>query len=107
MPEKNMKEQMEQLRRQVIQRIRQSVLQQRQKLTVAETGDLIDEVVKALLAAGVIGVFIARQATFSAEIGGCQAECGSASGMSAAGLVTLAGGRLDQAILRKLQRRST
>jgi L-serine dehydratase len=57
-----------------------------------------DDVIKALLAAGMIGVFIARQATFSAEIGGCQAECGSASGMSAAGLVTLAGGRLEQAI---------
>ena len=57
-----------------------------------------DEVVKALLAAGIIGVFIAREATFSAEIGGCQAECGSASGMSAAGLVTLAGGSLEQAI---------
>ncbi len=57
-----------------------------------------DDVVKALLAAGLIGVFIARGATFSAEIGGCQAECGSASGMSAAGLVTLAGGSLEQAI---------
>ncbi len=57
-----------------------------------------DDVVKALLAAGMIGVFIARQATFSAEIGGCQAECGSASGMSAAGLVTLAGGSLKQTI---------
>jgi len=57
-----------------------------------------DDVVKALLAAGIIGVFIARGATFSAEIGGCQAECGSASGMSAAGLVTLAGGSLEQAI---------
>jgi L-serine dehydratase len=57
-----------------------------------------DDVVKALLAAGMIGVFIARRATFSAEVGGCQAECGSASGMSAAGLVTLAGGTLEQAI---------
>ena len=57
-----------------------------------------DDAVKALLAAGIIGVFIARDATFSAEIGGCQAECGSASGMSAAGLVTLAGGSLEQAI---------
>lgn len=57
-----------------------------------------DAAVKALLAAGIIGVFIARGATFSAEIGGCQAECGSASGMSAAGLVTLAGGSLEQAV---------
>jgi L-serine dehydratase len=57
-----------------------------------------DDVVKALLAAGMIGVFIAERATFSAEIGGCQAECGSASGMSAAGLVSLAGGSVEQAV---------
>jgi len=57
-----------------------------------------DDVVKALLAAGLVGVFIARRATFSAEVGGCQAECGSASGMAAAGLVTLADGTLEQAI---------
>ena len=57
-----------------------------------------DDAVKALLAAGMIGVFIAEHATFSAEVGGCQAECGSASGMAAAGLVTLAGGTVEQAI---------
>jgi L-serine dehydratase len=57
-----------------------------------------DEVVKAMLAAGIIGLFISNQATFSAEIGGCQAECGSASGMAAAGLVTLIKGNIDQAI---------
>jgi L-serine dehydratase len=57
-----------------------------------------DEAVKALLAAGMIGVFIAENATFAAEVGGCQAECGSASGMAAAGLVTLAGGTVEQAV---------
>ena len=57
-----------------------------------------DEAVKALLAAGMIGVFIAEKATFAAEVGGCQAECGSASGMTAAGLVTLAGGSVAQAV---------
>lgn len=57
-----------------------------------------DDAIKALLAAGMIGVFIAEQATFAAEVGGCQAECGSASGMAAAGLVTLAGGSVKQAI---------
>ena len=46
-----------------------------------------DTVAAALLAAGIIGVFIARDATFSAEVGGCQAECGAGSGMAAAGLV--------------------
>ena len=57
-----------------------------------------DDGVKAILAAGLIGVFIAESATFSAEVGGCQAECGSASGMAAAGLVTLAGGSVEQAV---------
>ena len=56
------------------------------------------EIVRAMLAAGLIGVFIAAQSTFAAEDAGCQAECGSASGMAAAGLVHLAGGDLQQAL---------
>lgn len=57
-----------------------------------------DEVVKAMLAAGVIGVFISEHSSFAAEVGGCQAECGAGSAMAAAGLVTLAGGSLQQAV---------
>lgn len=57
-----------------------------------------EELVQAMLAAGLIGVFIASRATFAAEVGGCQAECGSGSGMAAAALVTLARGTLQQAI---------
>ena len=57
-----------------------------------------DEVVKAMLAAGVVGIFISEHSSFSAEVGGCQAECGAGSSMAAAGLVTLAGGNLQQAI---------
>jgi len=57
-----------------------------------------DKIVHAMLAAGLIGVFIAAQATFAAEVGGCQAECGSGSGMAAAALVTLAGGTTRQAL---------
>jgi len=65
----------------------------------AETMGLAeDEITKAMLAAGMIGIFISAQATFSAEIGGCQAECGAASGMAAAALVTLAKGSTVQAI---------
>jgi L-serine dehydratase len=56
------------------------------------------EMTQALLAAGMIGVFIAAHATFAAEIGGCQAECGAGSGMAASALVTLAGGTTSQAI---------
>ena len=56
------------------------------------------EMAKAMLAAGLIGVFIATRWTFAAEVGGCQAEGGSAASMAAAALVTLAGGTRDQAI---------
>jgi len=58
----------------------------------------IDEMTRAMLSAGMIGVFIAAHATFAAEVGGCQAECGSGSGMAAAALVTLANGTLKQSV---------
>ena len=58
----------------------------------------MDEMTRAMLAGGMIGVFIAAHATFAAEIGGCQAECGAGSGMAASALVTLAGGTISQAI---------
>ncbi len=54
-----------------------------------------DERAKALLVAGLIGVFIAKDATFAAEEGGCMAECGSGSAMAAAAIVHLAGGSTD------------
>ncbi|KAA3652941.1 MAG: serine dehydratase, partial [Calditrichaeota bacterium] len=57
-----------------------------------------DDMVKGMLAAGLIGVFIAAHATFAAEVGGCQAECGSGSGMAAAALVSMAGGSLSQSL---------
>ena len=56
-----------------------------------------DDMARAMLAAGLIGVFIAGPWTFAAEVGGCQAEGGSAAAMAAAALVTLAGGTLSQA----------
>ena len=56
-----------------------------------------DDMTKAMLAAGMIGVFIAAYATFAAEVGGCQAEGGSASGMSAAALITMMNGTAEQA----------
>jgi L-serine dehydratase len=48
-----------------------------------------DHLTRALLAAGLIGVFIAQHGGFAAEEGGCQYECGAASGMTAAALVEL------------------
>lgn len=68
-------------------------------LGVADSLDLSDEeIVKALMIAGLIGVFIAAHSTFAAEVGGCQAECGSGSTMAAAAIVHLAGGNLNQSI---------
>jgi L-serine dehydratase len=56
------------------------------------------EMAKAMLASGVIGVFIATRWTFAAEVGGCQAEGGSAACMAAAALVDMAGGTLAQSV---------
>lgn len=68
-------------------------------LAMAEEMGLDEEAMaKALLASGLIGVFIATRWTFAAEVGGCQAEGGSAACMAAAALVTLAGGTLGQAV---------
>ena len=57
-----------------------------------------EQMVQGLFAAGIVGVFIAHQASFAAEVGGCQAECGSGSSMAAAGLVIMMGGSNQQAI---------
>lgn len=55
-----------------------------------------EESVRAMLVAGLIGVFIAKDSTFAAELGGCQAECGAASGMAAAAFTYLNGGNVKQ-----------
>ncbi|MFC2132984.1 L-serine ammonia-lyase, iron-sulfur-dependent, subunit alpha [Bacteroidota bacterium] len=57
-----------------------------------------DEMTRAMLAAGMIGIFIAHKSTFAAEVCGCQAECGAGSGMAAAALVTIKGGTTQQAL---------
>jgi len=57
----------------------------------------LDATARAMLAASLIGVFIAAQATF-AKVADCQAECGAGSAMAAAALVTPARGTTDQAL---------
>lgn len=57
----------------------------------------VDDMTKAMLSAGMIGILIAEHATFAGEVGGCQAECGSGSGMAAAGLIELMGGDIIKA----------
>ena len=66
---------------------------------IAHSLDLHEnEIVKAMLAAGLIGVFIAAHATFAAEVGGCMAETGSGGGMAAAAIVGMKGGTLHQCL---------
>jgi L-serine dehydratase len=48
-------------------------------------------------AAGLVGLFIAMDATFAAEVAGCQAETGAGSAMAAAGLVEMCGGTAQEA----------
>jgi L-serine dehydratase len=66
-------------------------------LAVADSLGIGEEArTRALLEAGLIGVFIATHSTFAAEVGGCMAECGSGAGMAAAAMVGLANGTLEQ-----------
>jgi L-serine dehydratase len=62
-------------------------------LAAAQAQGVAEEVLlRAMLAAGLIGVFVATRSSFAAEVGGCQAETGAAAAMAAAALVELAGG---------------
>ena len=56
------------------------------------------EIAKAMLVAGLIGIFICNRSTFAAEVCGCQAECGAGSGMTAAALIYLFDGNVQQSI---------
>lgn len=66
-------------------------------LTVAESNNFSDdELVMSMFTASAIGMVIAKNASISGAEGGCQAECGSASAMTAAALVELYGGTPKQ-----------
>lgn len=60
--------------------------------------EAVDALGDALLTAGVVGQVIADKASLSGAIGGCQAECGSAAAMAAAGLCQMGGGMLEDCI---------
>ena len=68
-------------------------------LAAAETIESDEETtLRAMLAGGLIGVFVATRSSFAAEVGGCQAETGAGAAMAAAALVELAGGNAAQAL---------
>lgn len=57
-----------------------------------------EEVAMGLFTAAAIGSVVAFKASVSGAVGGCQAECGTASAMAAAAAVELAGGTPLQAV---------
>ncbi|HEX5051743.1 MAG TPA: L-serine ammonia-lyase, iron-sulfur-dependent, subunit alpha [Planctomycetota bacterium] len=68
-------------------------------LAAAEVlGSSEEQILRAMLAAGLIGVFTATRSSFAAEVGGCQAETGAGAAMAAAALVELAGGNAAQGL---------
>lgn len=66
--------------------------------TVDDLESTEEEAAQALLAGGLVGVFITNKSSFAAEVGGCQAETGAGAAMAAAALVTLAGGSAARAL---------
>lgn len=57
-----------------------------------------EEIVKALLNAAAVGEIISRNATVAGAEGGCQAEVGAASAMTASAIVELFGGSPEQSL---------
>ncbi len=56
-----------------------------------------EQIIRGLFAAGIVGIFIAQDATFGCEVAGCQAENGSGSAMAAAGLTEMLGAAAEDA----------
>lgn len=56
----------------------------------------LDDVTRALFTAGAVGKVVAENASIAGAVGGCQAECGSASMMAAAAAVELLNGTTTQ-----------
>ena len=67
-------------------------------VTLAEERELSrEQIAKALLAAGAIGMILSIRGTFAAEVAGCQVEIGASGAMAAAGVVDAVGGNAQQA----------
>lgn len=68
-------------------------------LGIGETlGLSLEEKVNGMLAAAVVGICMAKDYNYSAELYGCQVEPGAASAMAAAGLCYFMGGTVKQSL---------
>ena len=57
-----------------------------------EVNATMNDMTRALFTAGAIGKVVAEKASIAGAVGGCQAECGTATAMAAAAAVDLLGG---------------
>ncbi|MDD4780379.1 MAG: L-serine ammonia-lyase, iron-sulfur-dependent, subunit alpha [Tissierellia bacterium] len=68
-------------------------------ITVSEDFQLSEDIlIRGLLTASGIGKIITQNATVAGAEGGCQAECGSAAAMAAAGIVEMIGGSPEMSL---------
>lgn len=68
-------------------------------ITLAEKNSIPEEkAVKALFTGAGIGIIVAQNASISGAVGGCQAECGTASALSAAALTEMFGGNCSMVL---------
>ena len=66
-------------------------------VSVAEELEIPEEKqIDALLTAGIVGLIISYKVRLAGAVAGCQAECGVASAMAAAGLVEMLGGTTEE-----------
>lgn len=61
-----------------------------------ETNATMNDMTRALFTAGAIGRVVAEKASIAGAVGGCQAECGTATAMAAAAAVDLLGGTTEE-----------
>ena len=54
--------------------------------------------INALITAGIVGLIVSYKVRLAGAVAGCQAECGVASAMAAAGLVEMLGGTPEQVV---------
>lgn len=70
--------------------------------TITTAADILgsdkEQIIDGLLVASGIGIIVQTNATVSGAEGGCQAECGAAAAMAAAGIVEMAGGTPEMSL---------
>ena len=68
-------------------------------IAISEENNVSEEKqIDALITAGIVGLIVSNKVQLAGAVAGCQAECGVASAMAAAGLTEMLGGTTDEII---------